>query len=155
MFPSEATNGRQWASDHLDLLGEMDEEYRVSDGPRRSGGPGVDDATTCGDAEVACSQAPTLKISPETIASLPGGRRVGVVTADEHQVVLAFVGGDPKWVGGRVLRCGESVQRDGVTLTYLGATFCPRAEDWVAEVRYEAPDEPASVLGFVSRLTGW
>lgn len=107
------------------------------------------------DADVPSAEGPTLKLSPDTIATLPGGRRVGVVTADERQVVLAFVGGDPRWVGGRVLRCGESVQRDGVTLTYLGATFCPRMEDWVAEVRYEVPDAPPSVLGFVSRLTGW
>lgn len=122
----------------------------MSEGSRR----GAESAST--DArDGAAVEAPTLKLTPDTIASLPGGRRVGVVTADDHQVVLAFVGDDPRWVGGRVLRRDESVVRDGVTLTYLGATFCPRVDDWVAEVRYEVANEPPSVLGFMSRLTGW
>lgn len=50
------------------------------------------------------------------VHSLPGGRRLGIVSIRSPQVVIAFVGTDPEWTGGITLRIGDTVHRGGLAL---------------------------------------
>jgi len=51
------------------------------------------------------------------VHSLPHGRRVGVVAINPREVMIAFVGTDPHWMGGVALTPGGSVHRGGLTMT--------------------------------------
>src|SRR5699024_10331563 len=50
------------------------------------------------------------------VHSLPGGRRLGIVSISSRQVVVAFVGTDPDWTGGITMRLGDTVHRGGLRL---------------------------------------
>lgn len=86
------------------------------------------------------AESHTYRMRQPSVATLPGGYRVGVVSADPDEVGLAFLGSDPHWAGGRALRRGETVVRGGLALTYLGAQYCERAGGYLAELRCVARD---------------
>lgn len=58
------------------------------------------------------------------VHSLPLGRRLGLVSAADHEAVIAFVGADADWSGGVAVRVGESVTRGGLTLTLERISAC-------------------------------
>lgn len=91
------------------------------------------------------AESHTYRLRHPSVATLPGGYRVGVVSADPDEVALAFLGSDPDWAGGRALRRGETVVRGGLALTYLGAHYCERWGGYLAELRCVTRD--AAVLG--------
>lgn len=86
------------------------------------------------------AESHTYRLRHPSVATLPGGYRVGVVSADPDEVALAFLGSDPHWAGGRSLRRGETVVRSGLALTYLGARYCDRWGGYLAELRCVARD---------------
>src|SRR5690606_10813301 len=98
---------------------------------------------------VTNSRSHTYRLRHPSVASLPGGHRVGVIHADANEIWLAFLGSDPGWSGGRALRRGESFDRAGLHLTYVGGEFCPRSGSWIAELCCEAE------LAAASRAVHW
>jgi len=89
------------------------------------------------------AESHTYRLRHPSVATLPGGYRVGVVSADPDEVGLAFLGSDPQWAGGRALRRGETVVRGGLALTYLGAQYCEQWGGYLAELRCVARDGEA------------
>ena len=76
----------------------------------------------------------TYRLRHPSVATLPGGHRVGVIHADADEICLAFLGSDPGWSGGSAMRRGESIDRGGLHLTYVGGGFCSRSGGWIAEL---------------------
>ncbi|HIT74950.1 MAG TPA: hypothetical protein IAA98_05135 [Candidatus Avipropionibacterium avicola] len=80
----------------------------------------------------------TYRLRHPSVATLPGGHRVGVIHADTDEICLAFLGSDPCWSGGRAMRRGETLDRGGLSLTYVGGETCERSGDYLAELLCQA-----------------
>ena len=53
------------------------------------------------------------------VHSLPLGRRIGVVSINPREVMMAFVGTDPAWTGGVAIAPGDVIVRGGLTMTLV------------------------------------
>lgn len=53
------------------------------------------------------------------VHTLPLGRRIGVVSINPREVMMAFVGTDPTWTGGVAIAPGDTIVRGGLTMTLV------------------------------------
>lgn len=53
------------------------------------------------------------------VHTLPLGRRVGVVSINPREVMMAFVGTDPTWTGGVAIVPGDTIIRGGLSMTLV------------------------------------
>lgn len=61
-----------------------------------------------------------FSLTAGAVHTLPLGRRVGVVSINPREVMIAFVGSDPAWTGGIAMSVGDTIHRGGLTMTLLG-----------------------------------
>ncbi len=61
-----------------------------------------------------------MQLSVGGIHTLPGGRRLGIISGTRNEAVLALVGAGDGWSGGLRLRVGQTVCRGGLSMTMVG-----------------------------------